>query len=65
LDEVAARVDRGERLGDLDSQMVDVTQLSLVELRAMGDSALAHCVRRLLAEVDVSAEPVAGFNSSI
>jgi FXSXX-COOH protein len=65
LDEVAARSDRGERLGGLDSEMVDVTQLSLTELQAMGDSALAHCVRRLLAEVDVSTEPVAGFNSSI
>ncbi|HEX5203274.1 FxSxx-COOH cyclophane-containing RiPP peptide [Paractinoplanes rhizophilus] len=48
------------------SPMVDVSGLSLEELAALdGDTALAHCLRRLHAELDDPGEPTAGFNSAL
>jgi len=48
------------------SPMVDVSGMSLEELASHdGDSALAHCLRRLAAELDDPAEPIAGFNSAL
>lgn len=49
----------------LESAMVDVTGLSLAELAGAGDGALAHCLRRLLADIDAPGEPIAGFNSAL
>jgi FXSXX-COOH protein len=48
----------------LESVMVDVTGLPLHELTATGDSALAHCLRRLVADLDRPGEATAGFNSA-
>ena len=48
------------------SPMVDVSGMSLEELASLdGDTALAHCLRRLHAELDDPAEPTAGFNSAL
>ena len=48
------------------SPMVDVSGMSLEELASHeGDSALAHCLRRLNAELDDPGEPTAGFNSAL
>ena len=48
------------------SPMVDVSGMSLDELASLeGDTALAHCLRRLTAELDDPAEPTAGFNSAL
>jgi len=46
------------------SVMVDVSGLSLTELAAEGDDVLAHCLRRLAADLDQQGEPNAGFNSA-
>ena len=54
-----------DRVADVDSVMLDVTHLSLAELELVDDSVLARSVRRLLASVDSSSVPVAGFNSRI
>jgi len=48
------------------SPMVDVSAMSLEELASRdGDTALAHCLRRLAAELDEPGEPIAGFNSAL
>ena len=48
------------------SPMVDVSGMSLEELASHhGDTALARCLRRLAAELDDPAEPIAGFNSAL
>ena len=49
----------------LESDMVDVAGLSLTDLADAGDGALAHCLRRLLADIDAPGEPIAGFNSAL
>ena len=49
---------------DWRSVMVDVSGLSLTELAAQDDDVLAHCLRRLAADLDRSGEPIAGFNSA-
>ena len=46
------------------SVMVDVSELSLTELAAEGDTALAQCLRRLTADLDRPGGPIAGFNSA-
>ncbi len=50
------------------SAMVDVVDLSLAELAELGhtgDDALAHCLRRLTADLARPDEPIAGFNSAL
>jgi FXSXX-COOH protein len=53
------------------SDMVDVSGLSLAELAAGStptepeDSALAHSLRRLAADLARPGEPIAGFNSAL
>lgn len=46
------------------SVMVDVSDLSLTELAEAGDDVLAHCLRRLVTDLDRPGEPIAGFNSA-
>jgi FXSXX-COOH protein len=52
---------------DWRSPMVDVSGMSPEELAAAreGDSALAHCLRRLAEETSDPGEPIAGFNSAL
>lgn len=53
--------------------MVDVSELSLSELTTgalaatdpADDSPLAHCLRRLAADLAEPGEPIAGFNSAL
>ena len=50
------------------SDMVDVSGMTLtelVELTEDDDSALAHSLRRLSADLARPGEPVAGFNSAL
>ncbi len=50
------------------STMLDVVDLSLAELAELthtGDDALAHCLRRLTADLARPDEPIAGFNSAL
>ncbi len=50
------------------SAMVDIADLSLAELAELaptGDDALAHCLRRLTADLARPDEPIAGFNSAL
>lgn len=48
------------------SAMIDVSGMSLEELAVHdGDTALAHCLRRLAGELDDPGEPIAGFNSAL
>lgn len=49
----------------MESVMVDVTGLSLADLAAAGDGALASCLRRLVTDVDQPGEAIAGFNSAL
>lgn len=46
------------------SVMVDVSELSLIELAADDDTVLAQCVRRLTDDLDRPGGPIAGFNSA-
>ena len=50
------------------SDMVDVSGMTLtelVELTEDDDSALAHSLRRLAADLARPGEPIAGFNSAL
>jgi FXSXX-COOH protein len=49
------------------SSMVDVSGMSPEELAEArtGDSALAHCLRRLAEQTTDPGEPIAGFNSAL
>lgn len=58
------RVDSPERR-DLTSELADVTQLGLTELRGLEDSALARAMRRIHDEVDRAQGSVAGWQSAI
>lgn len=46
------------------SIMLDVSEMSLTDLADSSDTALARCLRRLAADLDQPAEPIAGFNSA-
>lgn len=45
--------------------IVDVSKLSLKTIRELPETALADTLRRLFADLDSNAEPVAGFQSGI
>ena len=50
------------------SDMVDVSGMTLAELVELtdgDDSALAHSLRRLAADLARPGEPIAGFNSAL
>jgi FXSXX-COOH protein len=50
------------------SGLVDLSEMSLDELRALradGDSALARSLRRVADELAGPDEPIAGFNSAL
>lgn len=47
------------------SELVDVTQVGLTELRGLEDSALAKAMRRIHDEVDRAQGSVAGWQSAI
>ena len=49
---------------DWESIMVDVSGMSLADLAGSGDTVLAHCLRRLAADLDRPGEAIAGFNSA-
>ena len=50
---------------DVESHIVDLTDMSLAELRVSGDSALAHALRRLIEDVSNTDDVIAGFQSAI
>jgi FXSXX-COOH protein len=50
---------------DYDTQFVDVTEIPLERLLALGDSALGHSLRRLAQEISSPQDAVAGHNSAI
>lgn len=56
-------VDRGHE--DHRSDLVDVSSVSLSDLRGLEDSALARALRRVLDEVDRTQGAVAGWQSAI
>jgi FXSXX-COOH protein len=51
--------------GDIVSEVIDVSELTLEDLRSLGGSALGDALRRVIAETGDSSEPVSGFNSRI
>jgi FXSXX-COOH protein len=46
-----------------DSTLVDVTQLSLDEVRLLDDSVLAHSLRRFQQESEEEQDPIAAFGA--
>jgi FXSXX-COOH protein len=50
---------------DLESDLVDLADMPLAELRVSGDSALAHALRRLVEDVSNTNDVIAGFQSAI
>lgn len=63
LDEEAA-VD--DLCGDLEAELVDLSDMRLTDLRALGDAPLAHSLRRIIEESqDETADVVSGFDASI
>jgi FXSXX-COOH protein len=55
----------GDQFGDepLACDLVDVTNMPLARLLPADDSALANCLRRLLADLDRPQETLAGFGN--
>ncbi|MGH3768096.1 MAG: FxSxx-COOH cyclophane-containing RiPP peptide [Pseudonocardiaceae bacterium] len=52
--------------GDRDVELVDLSGISLVDLRALGDAPLAHSLRRIFHEIqNETADIVSDFESSI
>lgn len=47
------------------SVMIDLSGSVLADLVEGDDSAFAHALRRVTAELDRPGEPIAGFNSAI
>ena len=50
---------------DFEAELVDLTDISLLDLKSLDDSALSRSIRRLIAEAKNPKEAVAGFNSAI
>jgi FXSXX-COOH protein len=50
---------------DIDTGLIDVTGVDLVEIELLDDSVLARALRRIIRQVDQADEPVAGFNSQV
>lgn len=52
--------------GDLETELVDLSDVRLADLRALGDAPLTHSLRRITEESqDETAVVVSGFDSSI
>ncbi len=51
--------------GDPVSDLVDITRVSLADLRGLPDTAINRSLRRILAEIDRPQDAVAGFQSAI
>lgn len=52
--------------GDLEAELVDLSDLRLTDLRALGDAPLAHSLRRIIEEnQEETAAVVSAFESSI
>jgi FXSXX-COOH protein len=49
----------------IDSDLIDLDGVLLVDLNELDDSALAHALRRVLADADGSENPIAAFQSFI
>ena len=49
----------------LESELIDLVDVPLGQLQALGDCALAHAIRRLIEDLNNPEEIVAGFDSSI
>ena len=64
LDDEGAAVD--DPCDDLEAELVDLSDVRLTDLRALGDAPLAHSLRRIIEESqDETAVVVSGFDSSI
>jgi FXSXX-COOH protein len=66
LDSIVADSEPSEP-GDqrLSSDLIDVSHLTLKDLRDMADTAMARSIRRIHAEMESPLDAVAGFQSSI
>ena len=52
--------------GDFEAELVDLSEVRLIDLRALGDAPLAHSLRRIIEESqDETSDIVSGFQSSI
>lgn len=51
--------------GDTEDGLIDVSGLSLRDVDKLGDSSLAHELRRLLGRDDGDAETISGFTDSV
>jgi FXSXX-COOH protein len=47
------------------SDLIDLHGLTLADLRALDDNAVADSLRRILGDIDHPADAVAGFQSAI
>lgn len=52
-------------MSDEETDLVDLDGLSLADIEQLDDSALAHALRRVLAEADGPEDPIAAFQSFI
>lgn len=64
MDVSVAREQEGDESA-LSSDLVDLSRLSLAELRALADDDVADSIRRILRDIDQPADAVAGFQSAI
>lgn len=55
----------GKALSDKPSELVDVHDLSLRDLRRLPDAPVADALARVLQQLDDRGEPVAGFQSAV
>jgi FXSXX-COOH protein len=55
----------GESDGEIESELVDLTDLTLEQVRSLGESALGGALHRVRTEHENPAEPFAGFQSSV
>ena len=54
-----------EVVEDIETELPDLTALSLGDLEKIGPSSLGHALRRVLSRDDDPADPVVGFQASI
>ena len=55
----------GDAQPEWQSDMIDVSGMSLAELETGDGSPLAHAVRRVADDLSRAREPIAGFNSAL
>ncbi len=49
---------------DIDTELVDLSQVSLYRLRDLDNSVFANSLRRLFDEIDAATDQTAGFSNS-